>query len=73
MISGIYQIKNLKNNKIYIGSSKNIKERFLQHKYNLKNNKHCNPILQNSWNKYGEENFEFIIIEIINNTLLIEK
>lgn len=33
----------------------------------MKNNKHYNPYLQNAWNKYGEENFVFEIIEIVEN------
>ena len=56
---GIYKITNNINNKFYIGSSKNITKRFKEHKWRLKNNKHPNNKLQNSWNKYGEENFKF--------------
>jgi len=60
---GIYVIRNLINDKIYIGSSVNIKKRFCQHRNSLKKNKHHNKYLQRSWNKYGEENFEFVVIE----------
>lgn len=60
---GIYVIKNNVNNKMYIGSSTNIKQRFTCHKSALRNNNHRNKHLQNAWNKYGEDNFEFIIIE----------
>jgi group I intron endonuclease len=60
---GIYAIKNKINGKMYIGSSYNIKQRFTAHKSALKNNNHRNKHLQNAWNKYGEDNFEFIIIE----------
>ena len=38
--SGIYKIENIINNKIYIGSSKNIIKRFNQHKYELRNYNH---------------------------------
>lgn len=62
-LSGIYCIKNITNNKIYIGSAINIKNRFAQHLYQLNNNKHENPHLQNSWNKYKGENFIFEILE----------
>lgn len=54
---GIYCILNLKNQKKYIGSSKDIQERIINHKGMLRNNKHYNPILQNSYNKYGKNNF----------------
>lgn len=56
-------IKNRINEKIYIGSSVNIRQRFNKHKSQLRNNKHDNPKLQLSWNKYGEKFFEFLILE----------
>ena len=64
---GIYVIQNTINNHIYIGSSINLKQRFSQHKSTLRNNTHKNKHLQSAWNKYGEENFEFIIIEHTSN------
>lgn len=70
---GIYQIKNNINNKLYIGSSCNIEKRFLAHKNLLKRNKHHSIHLQNAWNKYGEENFTFDILEITNIDNLLEK
>lgn len=63
VISGIYQIVNLVNGKFYIGSSKNIYDRWEGHISLLNKNKHYNPYLQGSWKKYGEENFQFIILE----------
>lgn len=60
---GIYKIQNLKNGKVYIGQSNNIKYRIRQHKSHLRHNTHYNLFLQKSWNKYGEENFEFSIVE----------
>jgi group I intron endonuclease len=60
---GIYVIRNIVNDNIYIGSSVNIKKRFCQHRNSLRKNKHHNKYLQRSWNKYGEENFEFVVIE----------
>jgi group I intron endonuclease len=50
-------------NKIYIGYTSNFKKRFREHKHGLKNNVHRNDYLQKSWNKYGEENFKFEILE----------
>jgi len=57
--SGIYKIINKVNGKYYIGSSNDIKGRWSEHKNDLKANRHDNDYLQKSWNKYGEENFEF--------------
>ena len=62
-ISGIYKIENLVNGKVYIGQSKNIYERWYCHKNKLNSNKHNNKYLQNAWNKYGNENFDFSILE----------
>ena len=62
-IIGIYKIKCLKNNKVYIGQSVNIMQRWYVHKTKLRANKHDNIYLQNAWNKYGERNFEFSLIE----------
>lgn len=60
---GVYIINNKINNHNYIGSSVNIKKRFSRHKTELRNNKHPNKYLQRAWNKYGEDNFEFSIVE----------
>jgi group I intron endonuclease len=72
MDMGIYKIENKINGKIYIGSSKHIEERFKEHKGLLKNNKHHSKHLQNAWNKYGEENFKFEVLELIQNRLLLK-
>ena len=60
---GIYAIKNKITNKMYIGQAINIQKRFISHKKSLIKKMHHSIKLQNSWNKYGEENFEFLIIE----------
>jgi group I intron endonuclease len=57
--SGIYTITCLINNKIYVGQSSNIKQRLTKHKQKLLVNKHPNPHLQSSVNKYGINNFSF--------------
>lgn len=62
---GIYRIVNKVNNKIYVGSSTNIYERWKVHKNDLKENRHQNSHLQRAWNKYGEKNFKFEILEEI--------
>ena len=59
---GIYQIRNIINNKRYIGSSVNVKTRFRDHRYLLSTHKHKNPILQNSWDKHGRDKFEFTVL-----------
>jgi len=56
-------IKCLSNNKIYIGSSINLKQRINRHFNDLKKQKHASPQLQNAFNKYGYDSFDVIIIE----------
>ena len=63
---GIYQIRNLINGHIYIGSTeKNFQHRWSRHLAILRKNKHHSRHLQNAWNKYKEENFIFEILEIV--------
>lgn len=73
IICGIYKIENLVNDKVYIGQSKNINERIRKHKESLKYNHHFNKHLQRSWNKYGENNFKFNVIDICDYELLNDK
>ena len=63
MTCGIYCIECLINKYKYIGQSLKIEGRFDQHIYYLNNGIHINKYFQNAWNKYGEENFKFYIIE----------
>lgn len=60
---GIYSIKNIENNKMYIGMSKDIYTRWKHHKYRLNRGDHSNSYLQSSWNKYKEDSFTFNILE----------
>lgn len=70
---GVYKIVNIKNNKIYVGSSLDIESRIKTHFSNLLNNKHRNLHLQNSFNKYGENCFIWEVLEICNKDLLLTK
>ena len=71
---GIYKIENKLNGHCYIGSSKNIKKRWYEHRRRLKNNTHHSIVLQRAWNKYGEENFKFdILCYCSENELLIKE
>jgi group I intron endonuclease len=77
-VSGIYKIINKVNGKYYVGSSQNVYGncfgRWEEHLRDLKNNIHSNGHLQKSWNKYGKDNFEFILIKKVNiSELLVEE
>ena len=62
-ITGIYKIVNTINGHKYVGSAVDIGSRWYRHKWNLDRNAHHSQKLQNAWNKYGEEVFEFSVIE----------
>lgn len=62
-VVGIYCITNLINNKKYFGQSVNIIPRIRTHKLRLIRGEHKNLHLQSAWNFYGEQNFQFDIIE----------
>lgn len=59
----IYRIRNIVNQKFYVGSTINSKERFRTHRSKLRRGVHHTPHLQAAWNKYGEECFKFEIME----------
>lgn len=61
--SGIYTISCLTTRKIYVGSAQSIRYRWYQHRDELRRNIHHSPLLQRAWNKYGEEDFEFEVLE----------
>jgi group I intron endonuclease len=61
--SGIYKILNKINGKYYVGSAKNIYDRWSDHKKDLKKSRHHNRHLQRAWDKYGKENFELVVVE----------
>lgn len=63
----IYQIRNIVNNKIYVGSSSIFEKRKTRHIYELRNGNHHSSKLQRSFNKYGEESFIFEILETLNS------
>ena len=60
--SGVYIIRNLKENKVYIGESYAIEYRWVSHRSAIKKNSRVNKSLKEDWDKLGEENFEFQIL-----------
>lgn len=59
---GVYCIKNSINNKVYVGSSRNIYKRFKRHLNELNKNKHINEHLQRAVSNYGIDNFYICIL-----------
>lgn len=73
MQTGVYTLINIKNGKIYIGSSKNITLRKKEHLYKLNKNKHHSITLQRAFNKYGRESFKFKILKICSEKQLLKQ
>jgi len=63
LITCIYKILNKTTGKFYIGSAYNFNKRKWVHLHKLRKNYHDNKHLQAAWNKYGESDFEFIILQ----------
>ena len=62
-LSGIYMIANNITHNIYIGESLDIKRRRKEHYNALKTGQHYNLKMQHDYNLYGEESFEFKILQ----------
>ena len=61
--AGVYQVKNLANGKVLLGSSLNLEGPLNRHKFMLKIGSHTNKALQKDWDELGPEQFVFEILE----------
>lgn len=63
-ISAIYKIQSISHpERCYIGSAVHLRERKNVHFHNLRKNKHHSPKLQHHFNKHGESDLVFVVIE----------
>lgn len=62
----IYFIVNKLTNEYYVGQTTNYSRRKNEHLSKLRENKHPNPKLQSSFNKYTEDNFDFSYLKYEN-------
>jgi hypothetical protein len=60
---GVFQIKNNKNGKIFIGSSLDLKAIWHAQKFQLDIGMHRNADLQKDWKEFGAEQFSYEILE----------
>ena len=63
--SGVFQIKNLANGKVLLGSSLNLEGPLNKHRFMLRINGHPNKELQRDWNELAPEQFTFEILETV--------
>lgn len=66
-MGGVYQILALHSREFIIGSTYNTNKRWNEHLSELRANKHQNQRLQNIYNKHGEANLWFGVLEIVEN------
>ena len=73
-MTGIYQIQsNIKPERIYIGSSVNIRVRWNKHLTDLRLNKNSSPKMQYHYNKYGQSDLVFSILLICDKIDLLKR
>lgn len=66
-ISGVYKITNKITGDFYIGSSKNIRKRWTEHRSPSVQKEHLGMLIYQAFQQYGLENFDFEIIEETDN------
>lgn len=71
--SGIYRITNARDGKNYVGSSKDIRNRCMQHIRELTKGTHHGKKLLNAWRKHGSVNFTFHVLELCSVESLVER
>jgi len=71
--SGIYQILNLLDGKVYVGKASLFRTRWGTHRTALRRGVHCNPALQSAWSKYGEQSFRFEVLEEVSDPTLLSQ
>ena len=57
--AGVFQIRNLVNGKIFIGTAQNIPGILNSNRFQLKTGSHPNKVLQADWKAFGEDAFAF--------------
>lgn len=70
---GIYAIVHVSSSRRYGGSSIEIEKRLYHHLIQLRVGTHSSPYLQNLWNKHGEQEFQFLLLEICDAGVLAQR
>src|ERR1700688_320608 len=61
-VDGVYAIVNRVNGHVYVGSSRDIFDRFHKHASDLRFGRHHCIALQRAWNKHGADNFRLVML-----------
>lgn len=70
---GIYVIRNDVNERIFIGSAPNLKNKWVTLKLQLEDGRHANKLLQNDWNEFGGDVFHYEILEQKDTTDIVDR
>lgn len=62
-ISGVYAIR--LEDRCYVGSSRNVRKRWQEHRSKLNRGIHCNAKLQSAWSAAGAGAFRFEVLEVV--------
>lgn len=60
---GVFLIRNMVNDKVFVGVGLDLSGIINSHKFQLKMGVHRNRRLQSDWNEFGSENFAFEILD----------
>lgn len=71
--SGIYIIKSLVDERVYIGGTIRLKKRYNDHSRDLKNKTHINYNLQGFVNEFGLDQLQFELIELCSKSELLRR
>ena len=63
--AGVFQVKNVVNGKVLLGSSLNLDGPLNGHRFMLEIGGHTNKALQKEWNEFGANKFVFEILEVV--------
>lgn len=69
----VYAIRCKTNDKVYVGSSVKGKRRWADHRSDLRKGRHHSRHLQRAWNKYGEGEFTFTVLEEVPEDRLLQR
>jgi group I intron endonuclease len=73
MATGIYAIIHRETGRCYVGQANLISKRWNCHRYELRKGVHHSRYLQRCWDKYGEDAFDFMILEECSPEQLTER
>jgi len=66
--AGVFQVRNMTNGKVLLGSSLNLEGPLNRHKFMLKTGSHLNKALQKDWDELGSDQFAFEILEEVHQS-----